>query len=169
MWCMTTKQRSRGGAAMFAYEMWKERNIHPRTCLHFVECIKQCIKCIGEKNNLKYRSYQSSIDPIPIPTLVSILSILGSIRPPLTHKSGERENLSSCGTPVSKAVNWLFYSLRMKWLFSLCESSMFLGAHVRFCARAKKIRVLGKRFPLAHHFKAGAICTNIYSIFTMLK
>ncbi len=50
---------------------------------NFVECIKQCIKCIGEKNNLKYRSYQASIDPIPIQTLVSILSILGSIRPPL--------------------------------------------------------------------------------------
>ncbi len=78
-----TKQRSRGGAAMFAYEMWKERNIRPQTCLHFDKCIKQCIKCVGEKNNRKYRSYQASIDPIPIPTLVSILSIFGSIRPPL--------------------------------------------------------------------------------------
>ncbi len=81
---MTTKQRSRGGAVMFAYEMWKERNIRPQTCLHFDKCIKQCIKCIGEKNNWKYRSYQASIDPIPIPTLVSILSIFGSIRTPLT-------------------------------------------------------------------------------------
>ncbi len=80
-----TKQRSRGGAAMFAYEMWKERNIRPQTCLHFDKCIKQCIKCIGEKINRKYRSYQASIDPIPIPTLVSILSIFGSIRPPLLN------------------------------------------------------------------------------------
>ncbi len=32
---------------------------------------------------LKYRSYQVSIDPIPIPMLVSILLILVSIRPPL--------------------------------------------------------------------------------------
>ncbi len=80
---MTTNQRSRGGTAMFAYEMWKERNIRPQTCLHFDKCIKQCIKCIGEKINRKYRSYQASIDPIPIPTLVSILSIFGSIRPPL--------------------------------------------------------------------------------------
>ncbi len=48
---MTTKQRSWGGAVMFAYEMWKERNIHPQTCLHFDKCIKQCIKCIGEKKN----------------------------------------------------------------------------------------------------------------------
>ncbi len=61
-----------------------------------------------------------------------------------SHKSGERENLSSCGTPVSKAVNWLFYSLkhRMKWLFSLCESSVFLGERVRFCARAKNNKAL---------------------------
>ncbi len=61
-----------------------------------------------------------------------------------SHKSGERENLSSCGTPVSKAVNWLFYSLkhRMKWLFSLCESSVFLGVRVRFCARAKNNKAL---------------------------
>ncbi len=89
----------------------------------------------------------------------------------ITHTSPVRERISqsSCGTPVSKAVNWLFYSLkhRMKWLFSLCESSMFLGARVRFCARAKKVRVLGKRFPLAHYFKAGAICTNSYSIYTV--
>ncbi len=32
---------------------------------------------------------------------------------------------------------------------------MFLGA----CAR--------KRFPLAHYFKTGAICTNSYSIYTV--
>ncbi len=107
-------------------------------------------------------------------SLLPCLTVLWSKCFPLlyhSHKSGERENLSSCGTPVSKAVNWLFYSLkhRIKWLFSLCESSVFLGARVRFCARAKKFRVLEKRFPLAHYFKAGAICTNRYSIFTMLK
>ncbi len=87
---MTTNQRSRGGAVMFAYEMWKERNIHPQTCLHFDKCIKQGIKCIGEQNNRKYRSYQASIDPIPIPTLVSILSIFGSIRPPLKNSECQR-------------------------------------------------------------------------------
>ncbi len=97
-WCMTTNQRSRGGAAMFAYEMWKERNIRPQTCLHFDKCIKQCIKCIGEKINRKYRSYQASIDPIPIPTLVSILSIFGSIRPPLVYSSHHISSRSSSDT-----------------------------------------------------------------------
>ncbi len=67
----------------FAKEKWKEWKIHPQTSLHFVVCIKQCIKCIAEEKNLKYRSYQASIDPIPIPTLASILSILGSIHAPL--------------------------------------------------------------------------------------
>ncbi len=90
--------RSRGGAVIFAYEMWKERNIRPQTCLHFDKCIKQCIKCIGEKNNWKYRSYQASIDPIPIPTLVSILSIFGSIRTPLivTPPDNHAAHHSSC-------------------------------------------------------------------------
>ncbi len=75
-------QRSRGGVVMFAYAMWKER-IYAHRHVYTLINIKQCIKCIGEKNNRKYRSYQASIDPIPIPTLVSILSIFGSIRTPL--------------------------------------------------------------------------------------
>ncbi len=53
--------------AYLSRENWKQ------TCLHFVVRIKQCIKCIGENNCLNYLSYQASIDPIQIPTLVSIL------------------------------------------------------------------------------------------------
>uniref|UniRef100_A0A673M4T9 PHD finger protein 14 n=1 Tax=Sinocyclocheilus rhinocerous TaxID=307959 RepID=A0A673M4T9_9TELE len=45
---------------------------------------EQCTKHRGEKLNLKYQSHLAGIDLIPIPMLVSILSILGLIRPPLT-------------------------------------------------------------------------------------
>ncbi len=117
---MTTNQRSRGGAAMFAYEIWKERNIHPQTRLRFVKCIKQCIKCIGEKSNRKYRSYQASIDPIPIPTLVSILSIFGSICPPLPQKTQN----GSIGYTI--LINVRFVN-KPFWFFSLkiCHKSQW--------------------------------------------
>ncbi len=122
-------QHSRGGAAMFAYEMWEERHIHPQTCLHFVKCIKQYIKCIGEKLNVKYRSYQASIDPILIPTLISILSILGLIDPYFTACSSDTLLKNICFVLIIMCIAVKSCVLK-PYRFALLMYS-FLSAHIR--------------------------------------
>ncbi len=53
-------------------------------------------------------------------------------------------------------------------IFSLREQRVSGSARPVLCESKENLHAR-KRFPLAHYFKAGAICTNSYSIFTMLK
>lgn len=60
-----------------------------------------------------YRSYHTSIDPIPIPALVSMLSIFGSIGPPLPNTSALK--FAPCITftcPQIQGANHLWHWLK---------------------------------------------------------